>query len=152
MNLRAVWLFVLAAPIATALSAKAQPSDQPMQIMPDFESLRPPAGEPIAPDKAFKVLDANRDGQVDAAEWRERKMALFYLFDDNRDLYLSRGELPRMAPAVFDAADTDGDGRMSGYEFNQASFAQFASVDRDSNETITLDEFKAHVEALREPS
>jgi EF hand len=151
MHTRAVLFFVFAVPVAAALSANAQPSGQPTQIMPDFDSLRPPPGEPVATDKGFKVLDANRDGGVDAAEWRERKMALFYLFDDDRDLYLSRSELPRMAPKVFNAADTDGDGRMSGYEFNQAAFAQFDAVDRDSNEIITLEEFKAHVEAQRQP-
>jgi EF hand domain-containing protein len=79
----------------------------------------------MADAEVFRLLDGDGDGTVSAAEWRERKMVLFYLLDADNDIYLERGEVPGMSEDAFAAADLDGDGRLSGFEFNQATFTQF---------------------------
>lgn len=135
---------------AAAAQTTAQTGRGATETLPDSRALRPPPGQPLAADKAFSVLDANGDGRIDAAEWRERVMALFYLLDDNRDLYLARAEVPRVADDRFREADADGDGRVSAFEFNQAPFTQFEVADKDGDQTVTPDEFSDYVARLRE--
>lgn len=98
--------------------------------------------------EAFGVLDINNDGVIDNAEWRNRKMIVFYLLDRNSDIHLTPNEVPRMADSEVAAIDANGDGRISGYEFNQATVLQFESADKDANGTVTLEEFKAFREGL----
>ncbi len=93
---------------------------------------------------AFGVLDANGDGVVDSAEWRARRMMVFYILDRDRDLFLVPAEVPGLASSEFAAADLDQDGRLSGYEFNQAAFVQIEFADEDGSRTVTLAEFQSY--------
>ncbi len=93
---------------------------------------------------AFGALDENGDGVVDAAEWRRRKMMIFYILDTDRDLFLVAAEVPGLASSEFAAADSDQDGRLSGYEFNQAEIVQIEFADKDNSRRVTLAEFQAY--------
>src|SRR5512144_1898239 len=98
------------------MGASAAAQDKP-SALPDINQLRPPPGQPMRDADAFGVLDANGDGVIDAAEWRARKMMVFYILDRDRDLLLVPAEVPVLASSEFTAADADRDGRLSGYEF-----------------------------------
>jgi hypothetical protein len=136
-----MWLAasLFAAAIGVTAAAQEKPS-----ALPDIDQLRPPPGQPMRDADAFGVLDANGDGVIDAAEWRQRKMMVFYILDRNGDLFLLPAEVPGLAPSEFAAADADHDGRLSGYEFNQAAFAQIEFADEDSSRTVTLAEFQSY--------
>ena len=136
-------MWLAAALFAAAMAVSAAAQDQPSAI-PDMSQLRPPPGEPMRDADAFAVLDANGDGVIDAAEWRQRKMMVFYILDRDRDLFLVPAEVPGLAPSEFAAADADQDGRLSGYEFNQAAFAQIEFADEDGSRTVTLAEFQSY--------
>ena len=147
-------IVALAAVAAGVSLARAQPPPRPgtpPQIEPDTKSLRPPAGQRMADADVFKLLDINGDGTVSAAEWRERKMALFYLLDADNDIYLERGEVPGMSEEAFVAADLDHDGRLSGFEFNQAMFTQFETADRDRAGTVTFEQFEQYRKRISGP-
>ena len=116
--------------------------------VPDMSQLRPPPGQPMGDADAFGVLDANGDGVIDAAEWRQRNMMVYYILDRDRDLFLVRAEVPGLASSEFAAADSDHDDRLSGYEFNQAAFVQIEFADEDNSRTITLTEFQSYRERL----
>lgn len=128
---------------AAAIGASAAAQDQP-SALPDISQLRPPPGQPMRDADAFGVLDANGDGVVDSAEWRARRMMVFYILDRDRDLFLVPAEVPGLASSEFAAADLDQDGRLSGYEFNQAAFAQIESADEDGSRTVTLAQFQSY--------
>ena len=128
---------------AAAIGASAAAQDKP-SALPDISRLRPPPGQPMRDADAFAVLDENGDGVVDSAEWRTRKMTVFYVLDRDRDLFLIPAEVPGLASSEFAAADADHDGRLSGYEFNQAEFVQIESADEDGSKTVTLAEFQSY--------
>jgi EF hand domain-containing protein len=145
---KAAAVLALLACAAVGLPARGQQQPQrpgtPPQIEPDTKSLRPPPGRRMTDDEVFKLLDGDGDGTVGAAEWRERKMVLFYLLDADNDIYLERGEVPGMSEDAFATADLDGDGRLSGFEFNQATFTQFATADRDRTGALTFEQFELY--------
>jgi EF hand len=134
---------VAGAVFATAIGAFAAAQDKAPAI-PDMSRLRPPPGQPMGDADAFGVLDANGDGAIDAAEWRQRKMIVFYILDRDRDLFLVPAEVPGLASSEFAAADLDQDSRLSGYEFNQAAYAQVEFADEDNSRTVTLAEFQSY--------
>jgi Ca2+-binding EF-hand superfamily protein len=152
---KTVAVLVFAACAALGLPARGQQQPQrsgtPPQIEPDTKSLRPPPGQRMADADVFKLLDANSDGIVSAAEWRERKMALFYLLDADNDIYLERREVPGMSQEAFMAADLDQDGRLSGFEFNQATFTQFETADLDRAGTVTFEQFEQYRKRIAGP-
>jgi hypothetical protein len=148
---------VLALTVCAALGLPARGQQQPQrpgappQIEPDTKSLRPPPGHRMADADVFKLLDANGDGTISAAEWRERKMALFYLLDADNDIYLERREVPGMSQEAFTAADLDHDGRLSGFEFNQATFTQFETADLERDGAVTFEQFEQYRQRIAGP-
>jgi EF hand len=134
---------VLALLVASPAGAQQpQRPGTPPQIEPDLRSLRPPPGQRMTDVDVLALLDVDRDGTISAAEWRERRMAIFYLLDANSDVYLDRGELHGMPDPTFAAADLEQDGRLSGFEFNQATFTQFETSDADRDGRVTSVEFE----------
>ena len=134
-------LALLISPIAGAQQQPLRPGTPP-QIEPDFRGMRPRPGQRMTDGEVFKLLDIDRQGTISGSEWRERRMAIFYLLDNNNDIYLERSEMPGMSDTAFDVADIEQDGRLSGFEFNQASFAQFGTADLDRDGTVTFAEFE----------
>ena len=134
-------LALLISPIAGAQQQPLRPGTPP-QIEPDFRGMRPQPGHRMTDGEVFKLLDIDRQGTISGSEWRERRMAIFYLLDNNNDIYLERSEMPGMSDTAFDVADIEQDGRLSGFEFNQASFAQFGTADLDRDGTVTFAEFE----------
>ena len=132
-------LALLISPIAGA-QQPLRPGTPP-QIEPDFREMRPRPGQRMTDGEVFRLLDIDRQGTISGSEWRERRMAIFYLLDNNNDIYLERSEMPGMSDTAFDVADIEQDGRLSGFEFNQASFAQFGTADLDRDGTVTFAEF-----------
>ena len=126
-----------------AITVTAAAQDKPPAV-PDMSQLRPPPGQPMSDADAFGALDGNGDGVIDAAEWRGRKMMIFYILDSDRDLFLVPAEVPGLASSEFAAADSDQDGRLSGYEFNQAEIVQIEFADKDNSRRVTLAEFQAY--------
>ena len=136
-----VMLALLISPIAGAQQQPLRPG-MPPQIEPDLRSMRPQPGQRMTDGEVFKLLDIDLQGTISGSEWRERRMAIFYLLDNNNDIYLERSEMPGMSDTAFDVADIEQDGRLSGFEFNQASFAQFGTADLDRDGTVTFAEFE----------
>ena len=103
----------------------------------DIIALKPKADDPR---QSFAIADEDGDGRVTRAEYRLRKVDVFYKKDVNRDKTLSMNEIPVLKQSAFDAADSNGDGKLSAYEFIQADFAKFDLFDEDGNGVITFDE------------
>ncbi len=137
---------------AAALAQEALAADptSPLTLVPDFRQSN---GKPASPAELFSALDADGNGLIDRAEWKTRKMAIFYMRDVNGDVQLSRDEFPGLAADIFTKADLNGDGMLSGYEFNQAPFAQFEAAARgaEAADGISLDRFRTYIEALGIP-
>ena len=129
---------------AAAAIAATAPAQDKLPAVSDMSQLRPPPGQPMSDADAFGALDGNGDGVIDAAEWRRRKMMIFYILDSDRDLFLVPAEVPGLASSEFAAADSDQDGRLSGYEFNQAEIVQIEFADEDNSRTVTLAEFQSY--------
>jgi Ca2+-binding EF-hand superfamily protein len=134
-------IVLLATSMAGAQQQQQRPGTPP-QIELDFRVLRRQPGPRMTAADVLALLDVDGDGTISAAEWRERRMAIFYLLDANSDVYLDRGELHRMPDQTFAAADLEQDGRLSGFEFNQATFAQFETSDADRDGRVTSVEFE----------
>jgi len=132
-----------------AWAAPEQQRTSSQSVQPDLQSLRPPAGGVLNAEEMFKILDLNGDGQIDRAEWRDRRMMLFFIADENRDHALSRAEIPALSEEAFVAADKDGNRKLSGYEFNQAEFTQFEAADTNGDGVITFHEFSEYISILR---
>ncbi len=103
------------------------------------------------PDAAyfFVILDEDRDGRIDRAEFLYRVMEVFFRRDKNRDTMISRAEATSLSPQYFRQTDLDGDGQLSSYEFNQARFAKFELYDLNRDQIITLDELTVVLRTLR---
>ncbi|MCP5363912.1 MAG: EF-hand domain-containing protein [Hyphomicrobiales bacterium] len=134
---------------AEGFAAPQQERTTPQNVQPDLQSLRPAPGEVLNAEEMFKILDLNGDGLIDRAEWRDRRMMIFFVTDENRDHALSRAEIPALSEEAFIAADDNGDRKLSGYEFNQAEFTTFEAADSSGDGLITFDEFSAYVSTLR---
>ena len=148
IQLAAMATIVLAGAASAQLPTVPSQVPVPTQVEPDLRGLRPAPGQPISDANAFKVLDVDGDGAISAAEWRERKMAIFSLLDANADLSLERSEVPRLAAELFDAADADKDGKLSGFEYNQAVFVRYETLDVDRDDAVTFVEFQQYRRGL----
>ena len=137
----------LAVALLLASPAFAAGPASPPSLVPKSKQFQ---GKPTTADELFSVLDADGNGRIDRAEWKTRKMAIFYMRDVNGDIQLSREEVPGLAADVFAAADLNGDGMLSGYEFNQAPFTQFedAAKGAEAANGISLESFTAYVATL----
>ncbi|PKR90802.1 hypothetical protein CXZ10_05465 [Pleomorphomonas diazotrophica] len=121
------------------------------------------AGDRLA-DIAFTRVDANGDGQLDAAELRQARAQRFERLDVNGDRVITMAEqaaagsrLFRQAEALegamairFETLDTNGDGRLTQDEFLDASKGTLATrADKDGDGKISKAEFHAGIEAAR---
>jgi Ca2+-binding EF-hand superfamily protein len=106
---------------------------------------RTASGKEMTVEEIFAVLDTNKSGSVDQAEWRQQSMTIFYMRDANENLELSREEVPGMSDEAFKRADLDGDGVLTGYEFNQSQLNSFETADANKDGKVTLEEFRAFV-------
>ncbi len=93
-------LALLISPIAGAQQQPLRPGTPP-QIEPDFRGMRPRPGQRMTDGEVFRLLDIDRQGTISGSEWRERRMAIFYLLDNNNDIYLERSEMPGMSDYSF---------------------------------------------------
>lgn len=131
---------------ALTCEALAAGRSSPLMLVRDLKQSK---DKPSSPGELFSILDADGNGLIDRAEWKIRKMAIFYMRDVNGDIQLSRAEVPGLAAEIFAKADLNGDGMLSGYEFNQAPFTQFeATGPRATADGVSPDAFRAYVETL----
>jgi len=131
-------LFVLAVLLSPAASVLAQSPEGSMAKL-----VGHPKGD-LTPEGVFERMDENRDGKINRAELRNRKMNVFYVRDQDQDSHLSRQEFDSLSDPVFAALDEDKDGRISGFEFNQGKLTEFESIDSDGDNVISLAEFQAY--------
>ncbi len=114
-------------------------------------------------DIAFTRLDANGDGQLDAAELRQARLQRFKRLDVNGDGAVTATEqaeasnrLFRKAEALegamairFETLDADGDGKLTREEFVHARGGLAARLDTDGDGRISKAEFLTGIEAAR---
>ena len=95
----------------------------------------------------FKRFDSNRDGQVDAEEFKDIQMIRFYTADMDNHGQISREELVfvrsmRGVPAdranmALDSLDTNGNGQLSVKKFDARRASAFAALDLDGGGSIS---------------
>jgi Ca2+-binding EF-hand superfamily protein len=115
-------------------------------------------------DVAFTRLDANGDGQLDAAELKQARTQRFERLDVNGDGVVTAAEqaeasnrMFRKAEALegamairFEALDTDGNGKLTRDEFvNAPGGGMAARLDKDGDGRVSKAEFQAGMEAMR---
>lgn len=93
-------------------------------------------------DQVFAILDANRNGKVDRAEYDQNKVAAMFWRAKNGeagigDLTYEDTEFNR---AFFDAADTDHKGTLDGVDLIYA--LDFDKIDTDHKGYITIDDLR----------
>ncbi len=121
------------------------------------------AGDRMA-GMAFTRLDANGDGQLDAAELRQARAKRFERLDVNDDGFITVAEqveagnrMFRKAEALegamairFETLDTDGNGKLARDEFLNAPGAGLAArTDKNGDGLVSKVEFEAGLEAAR---
>ena len=127
-------LAVLVSPVGSALAQSPEGSMAKLDGHPKGD---------LPPEGIFERMDENRDGTIDRAELRTRKMNVFYVRDQDQDSHLSRQEFDSLSDTVFAALDEDKDGRISGCEFNQGKLTEFETIDSDGDNAISPAEFHA---------
>ena len=98
----------------------------------------------------FERFDSNRDGKIDAEEFKEVHMIRFYTADMDNDGQISREELvfvrgmrgvsAERANTAFDRLDSNGNGQLSVKEFDASRASAFAALDLDGGGSISLSE------------
>ena len=75
------------------------------------------------------------------------KTELFYraLKNLDQDQRLGPQDI-NITPEAFADADLDDDGKISGAEFVQAPFIQFEAIDANSDQKITIEEFREFIQ------
>ncbi|WP_051228376.1 EF-hand domain-containing protein [Pleomorphomonas oryzae] len=115
-------------------------------------------------DIAFTRLDANGDGQLDAAELKQARAQRFERLDVDGDGVVTAAEqaeasnrMIRKAETLegamairFEALDTDGDGKLMREEFVNTQGAGLAArMDKDGDGKVSKAEFLTGIEAAR---
>lgn len=115
-------------------------------------------------DIAFTRLDANGDGQLDAAELKQARVQRFDRLDVDGDGVVTAAEqaeaskrMLRKAEALegamairFEALDTNGDGKLTRDEFVNIQGAGLAArMDKDGDGKVSKAEFLTGIEAAR---
>lgn len=115
-------------------------------------------------DMAFTHLDANGDGQLDAAELKQARAQRFERLDVNGDGVVTAAEqaeasnrMFRRAEAIegamairFEALDTDGNGKLTQDEFmNVPGGGMAVRLDKDGDGKVSRAEFQAGMAAVR---
>src|SRR3546814_8570807 len=93
----------------------------------------------------FRNLDTDADGQVNAAEFENKKIHVFGLRDTNGDQILQRAEVGLDVDQL-QAIDQNSDGPISGLEFVDAPIGRFETYDMDGNGSLRLNEVTSGVE------
>lgn len=98
----------------------------------------------------FERFDSNRDGQIDAEEFKEVHMIRFYTADMDNDGQISREELvfvrgmrgvsAERANSAFKQLDSNGNGQLSVKEFDASRTSAFSALDLDRDGSISLGE------------
>ncbi|MFC3226749.1 EF-hand domain-containing protein [Marinibaculum pumilum] len=94
-------------------------------------------------DAAFALTDRNQDGMVDAEEYRNRLVEVFYFSDKDVDGVLMITELPGAAPSEYAAADRNGDGKLSQEEFVGHQMQGFSGADTNGDGKLSEQEVGA---------
>jgi Ca2+-binding EF-hand superfamily protein len=137
---------VIAVPlIAFCISACAATASRPLA-----------AGQNPDPAQLLKRADANGDGQISEAEFKQARDTLFTRLDHNGDGYLTKDDTPRrltlrsngdsngarMTEAL-SRMDKDGDGRISRSEFVNGPSKLFSAADSNHDGVVDAHELQA---------
>jgi len=116
-----------------AAAARAQSEEPLRQLLADFDQI-----------------DANGDGVISSAEYRDIQIARWPRIDRNADGYLSVDDFPRFAAArarrlLAEVTDLDanGDGRISREEFINGPAPLFRRADRNDDGVLIRSEIEA---------
>lgn len=120
--------------LAFAAAAALAQSEEPLrQLLADFDQI-----------------DANGDGVISSAEYRDIQIARWPRIDRNADGYLSVDDFPRFAAArarrlLAEVTDLDanGDGRISREEFINGPAPLFRRADRNDDGVLIRSEIEA---------
>ena len=120
---------------------------------------------PTAADKEFRMMDANKDGKVSAAEHAAGARKMFAAMDANKDGKVTAAEMGAAQkkitgkkPSAGDLSaadkikvvDLDGDGLLSAAEHEAGSHAMFAKMDANGDGFLSKAELEAgHVKMLK---
>lgn len=151
------------------LSQQPGPAPQAAQT-PAAEAMRPedcgPRDHhrmgPPSPEKLLERFDANKDGQLQAAELPERMQEHIGDIDKNGDAIVSKDELSAHFEAMrtehrakfearakerFEKKDANHDGMLEQSEVDAEHWARLSVADANGDQKLTQDELKAAFEA-----
>lgn len=113
--------------------------DTSVEDLPRYQ--RVPTDKKLTVKEIFDIMDSDKNGEIDPAEWRQQSMTIFFVRDANEDTVIERDEAPGLSQEAFDEIDLDGNGVISGYEFNQSKLNSFEAADANKDGVVTIDEF-----------
>lgn len=91
----------------------------------------------------FAQADANGDGVVSRAEYRERMVDVFYALDTSRAGYLTIDEMSATDRALFKRANANRDDKLSLQEFLDFRLHDFDRADKNRDGVLSQDEVRS---------